>query len=245
VSKVCSAAQHEARLHVGHPDDITSALGAALLAYDVAVDSGVICSKLGVDSELLGNDPPQILAAGWGPNAGSESALLIAMPTYEGQGRPVSRILLYPAIHLREIPGLPWGSCAYQPDAVRPGNLACSHRWFTWPVPRGIPPVGSYPTLSPITCAGQLGGSRTAPTGHRLVCSLLHLTWRRAYAHPSLGLVSPSGLCYESGLCSTPRAGSLGPQRRVGRPGPGGLYLRSRPVGLSLSPDGGGRSWSV
>jgi hypothetical protein len=26
---------------------------------------------------------------------------------YCGQGRPVSRILLYPAIHLREIPGLP------------------------------------------------------------------------------------------------------------------------------------------
>jgi hypothetical protein len=33
----------------------------------------------------------------------------------------------------------------------------------------GIPPVGSYPTLSPITCA-------TANRGHRLVCSLLHLT---------------------------------------------------------------------
>jgi hypothetical protein len=27
------------------------------------------------------------------------------------------------------------GSCAYQQDARRPGNLACSHRWFTWPVP--------------------------------------------------------------------------------------------------------------
>jgi len=31
------------------------------------------------------------------------------------------------------------------------------------------PPVGSYPTLSPITCAA-------ANRGHRLVCSLLHLT---------------------------------------------------------------------
>ena len=33
----------------------------------------------------------------------------------------------------------------------------------------GIPPVGSYPTLSPITC------DRVTPI-HRLVCSLLHLT---------------------------------------------------------------------
>jgi len=33
----------------------------------------------------------------------------------------------------------------------------------------GIPPVGSYPTLSPITC------DRGHPI-HRLVCSLLHLT---------------------------------------------------------------------
>src|SRR5215217_5016119 len=162
-----------------------------------------------------------------------------------GLGRPVSRILLYPAIHLRGLkPRAPWGPRlpTRREECLRRDILACSHRSFTWPVPRGIPPVGSYPTLSPITCAGQLGGSRTAPTGHRLVCSLLHLTWRRAYAHPSLGLVSPSGLCYESGLCSTSRAGSLGPQRRVGRPGPGGLYLRSGPVSLSLSPDGGGRS---
>src|SRR3712207_5824955 len=87
-----------------------------------------------------------------------------------GLGRPVSRILLYPAIHLREItPGLPWGSRAYQPGWSSRDNLACSHRWFTWPVPCGIPPVGSYPTLSPITCAGEY-------PGHRLVCSLLHLT---------------------------------------------------------------------
>ncbi len=41
-------------------------------------------------------------------------------------------------------------SCAYLPGDQT--FLACSHRWFTWPVPFGIPPVGSYPTLSPITC---------------------------------------------------------------------------------------------
>src|SRR5215207_1516275 len=75
----------------------------------------------------------------------------------EGLGRPVSRILLYPAIHLRGLsaPGSSWRSRAYQPGLACGcrDNLACSHRSFTWPVPRGIPPVGSYPTLSPITCA--------------------------------------------------------------------------------------------
>jgi hypothetical protein len=50
------------------------------------------------------------------------------------------------------------GSRAYQPvgafrETPLRDILACSHRSFTWPVPRGIPPVGSYPTLSPITCA--------------------------------------------------------------------------------------------
>src|SRR5918993_467062 len=64
--------------------------------------------------------------------------------------------------------------------------------------------MGSYPTLSPITCAGDL-----AP-GHRLVCSLLHLTWRRAYATPPLGLLARAAIPdrgvpgpRESGLCST------------------------------------------
>ena len=54
---------------------------------------------------------------------------------------------------------------------------------FAWPPPSPGAPVGSYPTLSPITCAG---GS----SGHRLVCSLLHLTWRRACAAPPLGFLA-------------------------------------------------------
>ena len=92
-----------------------------------------------------------------------------------GLGRPVSRILLYPAIHLRGVPGLPKGSCAYQ---VRWGDAPTSQFGLLAPVVYlagpsgfrlGIPPVGSYPTLSPITC------DRVAPI-HRLVCSLLHLT---------------------------------------------------------------------
>jgi hypothetical protein len=77
----------------------------------------------------------------------------------EGSGRPVSRILLYPAIHLRGLkPRAPLGAAPTSPTSLlqaRRDNLACSHRSFTWPVPRGIPPVGSYPTLSPITCAGR------------------------------------------------------------------------------------------
>src|SRR5919202_1799281 len=67
-----------------------------------------------------------------------------------------------------------------------------------------MPPVGSYPTLSPITCAGGLPLS-----GHRLVCSLLHLTWRRACAAPPLGLLARAAFPdpgspgpRESGLCS-------------------------------------------
>src|SRR5215210_3505881 len=122
---------------------------------------------------------------------------------HESQGRPVSRILLYPAIHLRGVPGLPPGSCTYQPDAMRPDNLACSHRWFTWPVPLGIPPVGSYPTLSPITCAGQ---GRFASRPFRPSAGLLSvaLDVTGGLHHPVPRVVGPSGLCYESGLCSTP-----------------------------------------
>ena len=118
---------------------------------------------------LLQNLVSALLRACSGKSQGGSALSARVVGIHKGQGRPVSRILLYPAIHLRGIPGLPEGSRAYQPDAVRPNNLACSHRWFTWPAPYGIPPVGSYPTLSPITC------DRVAPI-HRLVCSLLHLT---------------------------------------------------------------------
>jgi hypothetical protein len=137
-------------------------------------------------------------------------------------GRPISRILLYPAIHLRGIPGLPEGAAPTSPEG--PDNLACSHRWFTWPVPRGMPPVGSYPTLSPITCA------EGRPHGHRLVCSLLHLTWRRACAYTAAQPYGsrrrrPSGCWPERPLLRVrtllyvPGEGP-GTQRRVGRPEP-------------------------
>jgi hypothetical protein len=43
----------------------------------------------------------------------------------KGSGRPVSRILLYPAIHLREnLPGSSLRSCAYQPERLAaPGQF--------------------------------------------------------------------------------------------------------------------------
>ena len=84
------------------------------------------------------------------------------------------RILLYPAIHLRESPG-PSRGRAYQPEGRVPPagqfGLLAPVVYLAGPsgFRLGIPPVGSYPTLSPITCA-------TANRGHRLVCSLLHLT---------------------------------------------------------------------
>ncbi len=45
---------------------------------------------------------------------------------------------------------------------------------------------------------------RKMTSGHRLVCSLLHLTWRRACTIAAPRVLNPSGLCYESGLCSVP-----------------------------------------
>src|SRR5215212_6770610 len=70
----------------------------------------------------------------------------------------------------------PSGNCAYQSRAVREPpyrqfGLLAPVVYLAGPsgIRLGIPPVGSYPTLSPITCA-------TANRSHRLVCSLLHLT---------------------------------------------------------------------
>ena len=80
----------------------------------------------------------------------------------------------------------------------------------------GIPPVGSYPTLSPITCAGgtPLAG-RVRPSAGLLSVALDVAEGLR----PSVPrLFGPSGLCYESGLCSTFRAEAL--KRSDGSDGP-------------------------
>ena len=92
-----------------------------------------------------------------------------------GQGRPVSRILLYPVIHLRGIAPGPLRDRAYQPDGSAgtfwlartgrlPGrSLAGYRRWALTPPFHPSPvPGGEAPWCF--------------STGHRLVCSLLHLT---------------------------------------------------------------------
>src|SRR5215218_7650647 len=72
-------------------------------------------------------------------------------------------------------PRLPARGGAYTPR----DNLACSHRWFTWPVPPALalgyrrwaltPPFHPSPVM--------VGTFReTSLLIHRLVCSLLHLT---------------------------------------------------------------------
>ena len=73
-----------------------------------------------------------------------------------GLGRPVSRILLYPAIHLRGIPG-PLAGPRLPARGARPTGqfgLLAPVVYLAGPsgFRLGIPPVGSYPTLSPITC---------------------------------------------------------------------------------------------
>jgi hypothetical protein len=118
-------------------------------------------------------------ASRWGKLRGQTLVVEVRHPVFylqnQGQGRPVSRILLYPAIHLRGIPGPLAGP---RLPARRDVNAPTGQFGLLAPVVYlagpsgfrlGIPPVGSYPTLSPITCA-------TANRGHRLVCSLLHLT---------------------------------------------------------------------
>ena len=139
----------------------------------------------------------------------------------KGPGRPVSRILLYPAIHLRGLkPRAPWGPRlpTRREECLRRDILACSHRSFTWPVPRGIPPVGSYPTLSPITCAGGHAppGMSVQPSAGLLSVALDVAAGLRR-RRPSGSWPERPLLRVRTLLC-TP--GDPGIQRRVGRPRP-------------------------
>ena len=159
-----------------------------------------------------------------------------------GLNRPVSRILLYPAIHLRSrdacvsTPGSSRRSRAYH--VRRPGqiwlartgslpgrSLAGYRRWAL------TPPF--HP--SPVPCSDPPMGA--SHTGHRLVCSLLHLTWRRACAAPPLGFlaraafpdpVSPRALASPDFALRPGR--NPGTQRRVGRPRPSLNYTLLRQV---------------
>src|SRR5215210_1324466 len=137
--------------------------------------------------------------------------------TSKRPGRPVSRILLYPAIHLRGLsPRAPCGAAPTCLETRRfwlartgglPGrSLSGYRRWAL------TPPFHPSPVPENTPLAGC-----TRP-GHRLVCSLLHLTWRGACdprpsgCWPERPLLRVRTLLYERG---EPRA-----QRRVGRPEP-------------------------
>jgi hypothetical protein len=116
-------------------------------------------------------------------------------PLSKGLGRPVSRILLYPAIHLR---GRDAACCVPTPGSLWEPRLPAR-------LPFRVP--GQFGLLAPVVyLAGPsrdtAGGLLPHPfthhlcrmgsplSGHRLVYSLLHLTWRRACAAPPLGFLA-------------------------------------------------------
>jgi hypothetical protein len=103
----------------------------------------------------------------WGQTAVSSEPVSEFYLQIKGLGRSVSRILLYPAIHLREIPGLPEGAAPTSPKRFAasgtiwlartggsPGrSLAGYRRWALTPpfhpspVPKGVPAAIGWSTL--------------------------------------------------------------------------------------------------
>jgi hypothetical protein len=155
----------------------------------------------------------------------------ILKPFIYGPGpsrKPDSALSRHPSPGLLH-PGLPGGAAPTSPADSR-DNLACSHRWFTWPVPRGIPPVGSYPTLSPITCAGGVAPLR--PSAGLLSVALDVAAGLRRAAPRVLGPSGLSGPGSSRALASPDFAlhpwREVGTQRRVGRPRPSPDYTLQR-----------------
>ena len=120
---------------------------------------------------------------------------LVIFLQIEGLGRPVSRILLYPAIHLRCRDA---ACCVSTPGSLWEPRL---------PARLPIRAPGQFGLLAPVvylagpsrdTAGGLLPHPfthhlcRMGPplSDHRLVYSLLHLTWRRACAAPPLGFLA-------------------------------------------------------
>jgi hypothetical protein len=109
----------------------------------------------------------------WGriPYIGEQYATFVLQ--IEGSGRPVSRILLYPVIHLREdLPSSSARSCAYQPE-----RLAAP---------------GQFGLLAPVVylagpSRGTAGGLLPHPFTH-------HLCWRPGL-WPSFPAIGWSALC--------------------------------------------------
>ena len=54
---------------------------------------------------------------------------------------------------------------------------------FAWPLPLPETPVGSYPTISTITCVSHLASEMR---GHRLECFLLHVLSSREREAPDV-----------------------------------------------------------
>src|ERR671910_1371097 len=108
------------------------------------------------------------------------------------RGRPVSRILLYPAIHLRGIPGPLAGPRLPARGAYAPrDNLACSHRWFTWPVPTAFASGCRRWALTPPFHPSPVP-RRTAAIGWSALCCTLRDGGLALF--PPSGYLSPSGL---------------------------------------------------
>jgi hypothetical protein len=163
---------------------------------------------------------------------------------HKSRGRPISRILLYPAIHLRGIPGLPLGSCAYQSHGTEPPlrtiwlartgglpgrSLSGYRRWALTPPFHPSPvPAGTIRTRRP--SAGLLSVALDVTGG------LHHPAPRVGW--PERPLLRVRTLLY---------AWTRGPrtQRRVGRPRPAGLYLTSRNASSSRPRVGRAPSWWV
>src|ERR687890_1591324 len=108
---------------------------------------------------------------------GQPPTLHIVFPIHKGLGRPVSRILLYPAIHLRGIPGpLAGPRLPARGGAVAPtrDNLACSHRWFTWPVPPAFASgYRRWALTPPFHPSPVIGSGATRSIGWSALCCTL------------------------------------------------------------------------
>src|SRR5919112_5782653 len=103
-------------------------------------------------------------------------SMTFALLRQEGPGRPVSRILLYPAIHLREVllPSSSWRSRAYQSENPRRFGLLAPVVYLAGPsrdTAGGLLPHPFTHHLFRRTCT-----TGACPPGHRLVYSLLYLT---------------------------------------------------------------------
>ena len=149
------------------------------------------------DSRMRGEALATAVVTTYGPKVAhlTTTEKLVIFLQIEGLSRPVSRILLYPAIHLRCRDA---ACCVSTPGSLWEPRL---------PARLPIRAPGQFGLLAPVvylagpsrdTAGGLLPHPfthhlcRMGPplSDHRLVYSLLHLTWRRACAAPPLGFLA-------------------------------------------------------